>query len=184
MQVKVKQIKIEPPVGMRLRDAAEEAIWLATRYNCEAVLEFNTVDLYIRPGHRPEEIEEVYKAFSRVHKKRVLADDEAKQFRVVQIVGVTAVRGVYTQKPGYMGFLAKDDRGHIYTNSWYDYADDARRPYALWWGEDALWWDVIWGDFYKEREQIASKFPQLFGYCKEHNQLFYKDRECPFCAVE
>ena len=134
----------------------------------------------------------IWKEYLAIRKERIIVNEDTGEARKIKIIAIKNVKAKYSNKKGYIGLLAKDERDRIYENNFYELEDDSLfNPYATWiskFPNDTcpFWKDIDWGYILPEKRKklIVEQFPDDLNYCERHKNIYWKDKKCPFCQLE
>jgi len=189
----IKEMRVEAQVGTHIKEALEEALNLAKQIKGRIILEWNKiVDIYIDKDDKIEELLQIWKDYLTIRKERIIVNEDTGKARRIKIIAIKNAKAKYSNKKGYIGLLAKDERGRIYENNFYELEDDSLfNPYATWISKFSdntcpFWKDIDWGYILSEKRKklIVEQFPDDLNYCEKHKNIYWKDKKCPFCQLE
>ena len=189
----IKEMRVEAQVGTHIKEALEEALNLAKQIKGRIILEWNKeVDIYIDKDDKIRELLQIWEEYLTIRKERIIVNEDTGKARKIKIIAIKNAKAKYSNKKGYIGLLAKDERDRIYENNFYELEDDSLfNPYATWISKFSdntcpFWKDIDWGYILSEKRKklIVEQFPDDLNYCEKHKNIYWKDKKCPFCQLE
>ena len=187
----IKEMRVEAQVGTHIKEALEEALNLAKQIKGRVILEWNKmVNIYIDEDDRIEELLLIWNAYLSTRKKRIIVNEDTGEARKIKIIAIRNVRGEYSGKKDNIGYLAKDDKGILYENNFYECDETLPNPYKYWFSKNIdsaypFWIDIDWWHIPEDKKKkIVEQFPNDLNYCEKHKKIYWKDEECVSCQLE